>query len=568
MIGMPGVGAVGTPRHPAEGGATSTAEGGAAYGGGATPTSTSTSGAAGGADPASAIGAVQARGSASKTMLGVALPGIAPLAATAPAAAPAPGPHATEANAPHRPMKTMLGVATPGIAPLDPTRGPAAAPPTPMAAAKRPQPPLVPAPLPLVEEPLPAPPARAVKRGVPLAAVAGIALALVLAFGGALALLLRGGGKLTAEPALDPEGREVLRLSCDSCADETVASLGTSRTVFRAHEAMLALSTPLNVGDNELRIHLDRPGTGRDEEVKLTVPLSYRIRTEPTALQGSPPKLLVRAEAQPGTELVLGGAPLPLDERGRGELEVSLEAETSGVSAETKVIERALPYEVTPPSGRTERGDVRARVVVVPLVVDAPSSTAVVTEERIIVAGRSARGARVEVAGEPASSTEDGSFERELGLTSLGENVIPLRAHAPPLAPRTFELRIVRVASLEDAAKDFLAKAPAFPGYDAAVRDLTEKAGTPPPLVSLEGEVIETRSASRQTILLVDERRGCATPPCIARVVVGAGERPVRGDRVRAFGRFTRVVSTSSGSKVPELEADFVMKLVRPSSRR
>ena len=81
--------------------------------------------------------------------------------------------------------------------------------------------------------------------------------------------------------------------------------------------------------------------------------------------------------------------------------------------------------------------------------------------------------------------------------------------------------------------------------------------------IVVDGEVIEPRAAGHRTLLLVDDRRGCAKGPCLTRVVVGQELSIGRGERLRAYGRVARAFATPSGQTVPEVEADFVIRAKR-----
>ena len=94
-------------------------------------------------------------------------------------------------------------------------------------------------------------------------------------------------------------------------------------------------------------------------------------------------------------------------------------------------------------------------------------------------------------------------------------------------------------------------------GYDAALANLATDAGRP---IVVDGEVVEPRASGHRTLLLVDDRRGCAKGPCLARVVVGQEVSIARGDRLRAYGRVARAFATPTGESVPEIEADFVLR--------
>ena len=73
-----------------------------------------------------------------------------------------------------------------------------------------------------------------------------------------------------------------------------------------------------------------------------------------------------------------------------------------------------------------------------------------------------------------------------------------------------------------------------------------------------QGDVVEVRTTSAQTVAVLDDARGCSHAPCLVRVVYGGDTRFKHGDVLRAYGRVTRSVASGS-STVPEVEADFVL---------
>ncbi|MDB4997713.1 MAG: hypothetical protein JWM74_5145 [Myxococcaceae bacterium] len=486
-----------------------------------------------------------------RTMLGVAIPGIAPT-------------HGAGAEPPpqQRDNQTMLGVAMPGIAPIHGS-GPESAQRVPIA-VQRPKPlaalpPIVPAPAPLALEAMPRAPVIVAKKGFPLALVAGVIGALVLVAGLAVLFLWKGGSALLVSPRVGPSGGEQLHLVCESCKDGTTASLDGAKATFTNKEADLDLKTPLKVGDNPFTIEIDRPSTGRDETIKAVVPVAYRVRADLADIASDPPVITVRVEALPGTDVRVDGKPVALDVRGTGTFAIDISSETDGPSDEGKVIEKTIPYEVVPKNGKAEKGTVAARVGVIPLRVDAPTSHAVTESARFWVAGRTSKGGIVTLNGKPVVVAANGAFGDMIDAPTLGETAIVVRATAPQVAPRTVHLAVKRVQHLEPEAKTFEAS-PSL-GYDAIIGSIAASVGH---TIVVEGEVLESRVQNHQTVIIVNDRRGCAKGPCIARVVHGEDASLKAGETIRAFGRITRAVSTSDGKSVPEVEADFVIRGKRP----
>ncbi len=501
--------------------------------------------------------------------------------AAAPAPLPAPAPRAA-AFAPLAPLnRTMLGVAMPGIAPTQPPSEDAPPPPpssfqAPVEATslppRRPQAmtlPLqvqyVPPPEPLREHAAPAPPRIVRKKGgVPLSAVALVTGGVVLAGGLALAILWRGAPPITGQPRATPDGRDVLHLVCEpkSCKDGTVVALGGMKTTFMAGEADLQLAAPLHVGDNVLELMVDRPGMGRDETVKLVVPVAYRVSADVTTMSAPHPAVTIRVEARPGTEATVDGKPLALDASGVGTYAIDERSATEGAADESRVVSVEVPYTVATQGHAPEKGTVSARVAVAPLRVDSPGARAIVDEDKVLVAGRAAKGASVTVDGAAVTVGPDGAFETLVPMTAPGDRTVDVRGEvhgaAGTLMPRTVHVTVSRVASLADAAKDFEQQKPL--GYDAAMSDIVGKTGQP---IVVDGQVIESRGSGHRTLALVDDKRGCTKSPCLTRVVVFRDLPLAHGDSLRAYGFVARGFTTPAGQTIPEVDSLFVQRTKR-----
>ncbi len=473
---------------------------------------------------------------------------------------------------------TVLGVAVPGIAPLRPGEEP---PPAPnasfpktalMAATPRlpenlaPPPPIVPAPGPLEELPAPSRPRLIKKRGVPVVAVAGVVAAVVVLGGGAIAWFWRGAPPIAAQPTVTPEGKDVLHLRCDpaSCAGGTTVELSGATATFQNGEADLPLAEPLRVGENALALRVDRPGMGRDEVVKLVVPVAYRVRADVSTMGSQHPSITIHVDALPGSDVRVDGKPVSLDASGSGIYALDESSATEGAADESRVVSVDVPYTVNAPAAggpahAAETGTVSARVAISPLRVDAPCATSVVVGDHVVVAGRAAKGASVTIDGAPAVVAPDGSFEGNAVLSERGERTIQVRSGTSALVARTVRLSVKRVANLAEEARAF-ERQPTI-GYDAAVSALADAGGASAvgQAMVVDGEVIEPRASGHRMLILVDDKRGCAKGPCLARVVVGQDSPIVRGQRLRAYGQLARAFTTSAGRTVPEVEADFVL---------
>jgi hypothetical protein len=474
-------------------------------------------------------------------MLGVAIPGIAPIAASVPA--------------PRGLAGTMMGVATPGIAPMHPAPSPGGAPIASGAASGAPPRKgveIAPKPAPLVDdEPDLGPVPSRVKRGVPFGVVAGIVAMLVAAAGAAAFFSLRST-PLVVQPGLDPQGHEQLHLRCETCPDGTVAELDSARATFQNKEADLPLGNPLKVGNNPLTIRVNRPKLGRDESVRVIVPVAFRIRADLSDLAAAHPSILVRVEAVNGTTVQVDGKPVTLDASGEGVYATDITSETEGVSDEIRLIDRIIPYGVTPKSGVAETGKLTVRVGIAPLRIDAPGLHAVVEGSAFHLAGRTARGGSVTANGTPVHTESDGTFAQSFDVPSVGNLAVDVRSSAPQLAPRTAHLVVKRVDHLADEAKA-RERAPEAT-YDTIAADIPGAVGK---ATVVEGDVAEARTTPAQTVAIVDDTRGCSHAPCLVRVTYGGDTHFKHGDVLRVYGTVARAVANNS-STVPEVEADFV----------
>jgi hypothetical protein len=168
----------------------------------------------------------------------------------------------------------------------------------------------------------------------------------------------------------------------------------------------------------------------------------------------------------------------------------------------------------------------------------------------------------VTIDGVPAAVNPDGAFEVNVALPALGERTLQIRSGTVALVSRTVHVAVKRVAGLVDEAKAFEQQGTV--GYDTAMRGLGPSPSTSGEglgqLIVVDGEVIEPRASGHRMLILVDDKRGCAKGPCLARVVVGQDLAVARGDRLRAYGRVARAFTTPGGQTVPEVEADFVLQ--------
>ncbi len=486
--------------------------------------------------------------------------GLAPMAPMPPeaGAAGAPSP-AGDAPAPApggrpAPLKTILGIARPGIAPLHP-------------GVEKQQPAAVPEAPPLWQEPPPPPPAGFEplsgqipgvprRRHVPWVTVLVILGAAMLASAGIVAVFFyRARGAIETRLVADDQGRDRLALGCPGCTDGTRVTLQGASTTFSGGKAALTLARPLPVGDNQLELELQR-GSGRAEQVSVTVPVNFRIQGDTKRLDETPPVVEARMTARAGSVVVIDGHPVPLSADGTAAAVVDVTRDVTGSEASVKTLERRIPYVVTPPGGTPHNGDVVVRLGIVPLVVQAPGSSIVIEGPGFVLAGHTAKNANVTVEGRPITVDQAGAFAQMMSVSAAGETTVAVRATAPDLAPRLVMIHIRRVQSL--SAEAALVRARATASYAAIAADPEGQRGLN---VALDGSVVEARTDNYTTLMVMDVKSGCKAPPCLMRVSYGGKLALASGDAIGAFGTLVgSVEGPRSGTRIPAVQADFLLK--------
>lgn len=451
-------------------------------------------------------------------------------------------------------QKTMLGVALPGIAPLNPGVAKPPAPVPPMAAPSAPGPAFAPSPA-LAPPAVASAPARPRSRVGVVMALGALTLATLAAAVVLAVWVWRSAPPLRATVRADANGHEALALSCDSCKDGTLARLDGSEATFANRAATLPLARPLAIGDNRLELELIPPGARDAKRVSLVVPIDFRIRGDLEPLSREPPSVAVRAELRPGSSITVDGHPLEVGADGAASYSLDVSSALTGTAAPVETLEKKLPFTITAPGGRPESGEVTLQIGITPLVVDAPTDGMVIEAPRVLIAGATQVGGSVRIGARAAAVDQNGRFAQLMDVPSFGETTVTVYASAKERAPRRAPVTVLRVESLaKEAARR---KQTATRDYAALAKGLASATGRE---VALAGSVVEARVERHTTTLLLDVTTGCARPPCLARVVYG-GERPAaRGAKVTAFGRVTRAVDgPRTGASIPEISASFIV---------
>ncbi|MRG97083.1 zinc ribbon domain-containing protein [Polyangium spumosum] len=498
--------------------------------------------------PKAAAPAVKPPSPAEGTLLGVARPGIAPLHAREPGAAS--DGRGREREMPHELGATMVPEVMQryrGDNPRPSSRDK-------LARKRVVLPPVLPRGAEVVHERA----RKDRKRALPVIVTAGLLVVFAIGF----TLFYTSPPPLTARPRATPEGREAVEIECPSCPDGTKVQIGAVSAEVEKHTALVALPAPLALGENRLKVSIDRPGGGRDEAVGVTVHVNYRLRPDLTGLANEKPSVHVAVEAVGGTEVTIDGKPAAVKD-GPAVHVIDVATDCTGPADEPATLKRRVPYVVKTEGGIREDGAVEVAVGIVPLHIDAPGPRVIVEGETFVLAGRTMKGAEVLAAGKPIQVSADGSFAQRMSVSSVGATNIEVRAKAPGMAPRIVPIAVRRVEKLAAAAQEFMKESPL--GYAAFAPLGAEGAGKP---AVVSGQIVEARTQNHQAIFLLDvpAREGCprGQGPCRVRLVHGFPNPAKLGEVITAYGQLGKPRSAPENAAVPEILVAFTM----PGERR
>jgi hypothetical protein len=441
--------------------------------------------------------------------------------------------------------RTALGVAIPGIAPLRAGASqpaPAAQRPTRRLEETRLQPDSISTPPLSLRAPMP--------RGAFVLLGSGLVL-LIAAI--AFALLWKGKKPLSVAISVDESGKDRIDILCQECPDGTLISLPNASAPISARKAYLTLADALPLGENHVTFGLQSPADPEPRSVELTLPpVEYRIRPNASTLVGDEPRLTLDISAITGSKVEIGGQPVALDASGHGEISVDVGAQLIGPASDVMTFEQAIAYSITPPSGKVYAGELATKISVTPLLLDAPGLDTVTNLERFMLAGRTAKGAELWVAGTAIAVDSQGRFAQLMSIDSVGETRVTVRATAPGLAPRFVSFRLQRVNSLDNEAT--VRRRTARPLAEVA-GSIADHVGT---TVVVSGRVEEVRIDGHRTLIVLQSDRECEGRACLARLVYGGLRKLARGEMITAVGRLQGAISAAGGD-VPEVDVSLLL---------
>lgn len=485
------------------------------------------------------------------TMIGVATPGV-PVEMT----------RGAKSNVP---KGTLVGVALPGIAPTHPQTAPApdyapppAYPPPAPAFAPPPNyggpsyPPAQPAPQPefapppafdpaVLDEVAPAP-----KRSGRGLAIALILLALLGTGVAVFFLFLRPSGP----PALSgtvrtKDGAQSLVVQCDTCEDGATIDLGKDKSgEFSGKKATLPLGEDaLKAGKNAFSGEIVVKKGSKPQKISLEVVVPFLVKASLAPLGEGEPAVELQFDLAPDVKKVtVEGKKVEGDK-----VRVALDP----VTTDGKTLAKKIAYAVDGTEGTVELS-----IPVAPLRLALPGRRALVTGEAF-VSGRTAPGAFVTIGTTKLTADKEGVFK---GKVTVTEATLTVVAFGGKFAPRAATVSGIVVAKdLAEAQKAL--KAEAKTKLDDVVKAPDASAGK---LVSGRVKILTTLEEDGRGVAIAETvcaKAGDEAPCPVVRLLLPASAQLQKNDLVDVVGVVVRAVPIDKGkSTATELDASIVEK--------
>ncbi len=464
------------------------------------------------------------------TLVGVALPGIAPTHPQTPPVAPAPAPPAyPPVMAPPPAFAPPPSYGAPSYPPAQPSPQPEYAPPPAFDPA-------------VLDEVAPAP-----KRSGRGLAIALVLLALLGTGAAVFFLFLRPS---SGPPALSgtvrtKDGAQSLVVQCDTCEDGATIDLGKDKTgEFAGKKATLPLGEDaLKAGKNTFAGEIVAKKGQKPQKISLEVVVPFLVKASLAPLGEGEPAVELQFDLAPDVKKVtVEGKKIEGDKH-----RVALDP----VTTEGKTLAKKIAYAVDGTEGTVELS-----IPVAPLRLALPGRRALVAGEAF-VSGRTAPGAFVTVGTTKLTADKDGVFK---GKVTVTEATLTVVAFGGKLAPRAATVSgLVIAKDLAEAQKAL--KAEAKTKLDDVVKAPDASAGQ---LVSGRVKILTTLEEDGRGVAVAETlcaKAGDESPCPVVRLLLPAGAQLQKNDLVDVVGVVVRAVPIDKGkATATELDAALVEK--------
>ncbi len=436
--------------------------------------------------------------------------------------------------------ETLIGVAIPGIAPINPGVDKAAQ-------AQQSAP----------ESPPPEPEPELTHAEIPMAFSGRRYLALTLAIAATVLATTcvvalwwwQSSPKLSVQIKTDESGRDHLEIDCTNCNDGSSIALRDSSTLFDNHHASIPLKQPLKMGDNSVQLLLSRRGA-RSESIQLHVPVDFRVAGDTSALDETTPKLRLLVDKSPNVTVEVHKQTPTYDTAGHGHFDVDVASDIMGQSAIEKPLERRVAY-IARTSAGVVQGAVLMRIGILPLTVDTPGPLLMTDREDFKLCGTTAPGSQIDVAGLKIDVDSGGRFCHSMIIKDVGKFTIWITSAKKGYAPRKVQRVIARFANLHVYAKKLYKEVP----HELATSATDSNTNS---LVALTGTIVELSERPPVTRLLLQFGPN-AGPQGVVRIVTASQPGIKAGQTITVFGQVTGVLKGPDGRDMSELSAAFIL---------
>ncbi len=477
--------------------------------------------------------------SAGKKMLNQTMVGVGSLPGAQNANAPAAG----APRAQNIPKGTLVGVAVPGVAP---THEPAPPPQFRAPPQFQPPPPHFQQPAPYVPPPPPTPsydslipapkPSRAPAIILALVALVGVVGALVYVF------VLRPSGPPPMTTAVEGDwNAPKLVVKCQTCIDGSTIDLGDKNATFASGAATIALTAKdIKAGRNVFKGKIVPKGKSpRDVELAVLVP--YLVRTSLAPLStGEPHVDVVFDLADTVKAVVVDGEKLT------GSGEKKHEVQIPAPEGDARAFDKTVTYEVQPKEGAPIKGSLKLSIPYAPLRLGLPGRRAFAIGGELEVSGHTANGGTITVGEQTLTVDENGIFKGKVKVATDAKELV-VRAHATKLAPRTVSVAIAHAKDAGEIAKTL--KDEAKTPFDKIAAKPDDYLGA---AVDVKIVVAQTKEEDGRTVAVGDQKCGAAGDAAcpVVRVLLPPGATVNKDDVIEVLGVVARGVPTAKGTAV------------------
>jgi hypothetical protein len=361
----------------------------------------------------------------------------------------------------------------------------------------------------------------------------------------------RSSPKLDVKVRTDDSGRDSLQLSCQDCDDASEVALSGNRTTFKNHQASISLTSPLKMGDNALIFFLSRRRT-KAETIQVHVPVDYRVVGDMTTLGQSPAMLRLLIEKSPNMVFEVEKQPVPFDATGHGRFDIDVSRDLIGPTNVEKLLERRVTYSVRSPTA-TIQGSVLLRTGILPLTIEAPSALYITEQDQFNLCGTTAPNAQVDVAGLKVKVEGGGRFCHPMLIKEFGKYEIWVTTAASGFAPRKVRLNIERTPNLRIYARNLFKAVP----HEIAITQLNSDKDLNSQ-VAITGRIVEL-SESPPVVRFLLQYSSKHGAPEFARITSSYLAPMAAGTRVTVFGHITGSHQGPDGREMGELAASFIV---------